>query len=242
MALEVPGFNPPVLGVLLAASAILLAQGIVDCVNECQDTVIWAIVCGGFSVLLCTTGLFTDKPIMRGLCLLLFAWWMAGVGVLTFDSPYAHGSGRANGYVASWIGFIAASILVSQIYGSLYGIRPVLLGLIIASVVEFVSALVNCNDYGACSDYHAFAVAAGGVGVVAGVIASLLSPRRPIDLRAASWFLFVWWAASWTILTFKGPFTGTGNGFFSAWAAAILASALLAHSEVVAVPDAFVDA
>ena len=37
--------------------------------------------------------------------------------------------------------------------------------------------------------------------------------EKPVSL-----FLFVWWAVGTGVITFKGPFTGVGNGYFSAWA------------------------
>mmetsp|Transcript_52073 Transcript_52073/g.110668 ORF Transcript_52073/g.110668 Transcript_52073/m.110668 type:complete len:273 (+) Transcript_52073:99-917(+) len=40
--------------------------------------------------------------------------------------------------------------------------------------------------------------------------------EKPVSL-----FLFVWWAVGTGFITFKGPFIGVGNGFFSAWAGLI---------------------
>lgn len=37
--------------------------------------------------------------------------------------------------------------------------------------------------------------------------------EKPVSL-----FLFVWWAIGTGVITFKGPFLGVGNGYFSAWA------------------------
>lgn len=39
--------------------------------------------------------------------------------------------------------------------------------------------------------------------------------------KPTSLFLFVWWAIGTGVITFKGPFTGVGNGYFSAWAGLI---------------------
>jgi len=241
---DVPGLHLPVIGVLLAASVILLAQGIVDCVHpECHHTVIWAIVCGAGSVVASLVGLFYAKPIViPTLSFLLLAWWTAGAGVLTFDSPYTLTYDSGNGYVAAWLGFIAASVMVSQVWGKRIRARPVLIGVIIASAVELVSAIVDCNKMADCTDYRAFAVAAGGVGVVLGVIGLFMSPRRGTDMRLVSLSLFLWWAVSWVILTFKGPFNSHGNGFFAAWAAAILVSALLVNSAVMVTPDVYTGA
>lgn len=40
--------------------------------------------------------------------------------------------------------------------------------------------------------------------------------EKPVSL-----FLFVWWGVGTGIITFRAPFTGVGNGYFSAWAGLI---------------------
>jgi len=40
--------------------------------------------------------------------------------------------------------------------------------------------------------------------------------EKPVSL-----FLFVWWAVGTGVITFRAPFRGVGNGYFSAWAGLI---------------------
>lgn len=40
--------------------------------------------------------------------------------------------------------------------------------------------------------------------------------EKPVSL-----FLFVWWVVGTGVITFRAPFTGVGNGYFSAWAGLI---------------------
>ena len=41
-----------------------------------------------------------------------------------------------------------------------------------------------------------------------------------------AYVLAVWWIAGVSVMTYKGPFLATGNGFFSAWAATYAAVAM----------------
>ena len=56
------------------------------------------------------------------------------------------------------------------------------------------------------------------------LLVELLKPgflhEGKVGLVAATFFT-IWWIPGAGVLTFKGPFVGTGNGYFSSWAALI---------------------
>merc|ERR1711879_169331 len=49
-------------------------------------------------------------------------------------------------------------------------------------------------------------------------------------MQGLSWFLLVWWTFGTGLMTFKGPFVGTSNGYFGAWLA-LFAAFMFCHGQ-----------
>merc|ERR1712072_1133857 len=145
-----------------------------DVNKDCEDKWAFAVVLGLFSALVCVGfGLMIKfKPAMAngmvGMIMagLLFAWWVAGVAVSTFDLPFAPGSSEntsgtyaniaGNGYFAVWGAVIASgSLLVSLIpaaqaaaaQGAGAGMNEKFIFMVaFASVIELWHSAKLCDD------------------------------------------------------------------------------------------------
>jgi len=168
----------------------------------------------------------------------LFAWWCAGASVGTFDKPYTV---TGNGYFGLWAALIASAVLAfgeGNVKGSMEkgaGAAKAslpLFGLFVASVVCLAAASIVCDDMNTrwtdCQDYVAWAVACTCISVVITLVLIVLGylgkdgAIQP-HLKWVALFLLVWWIAGVWCMTFKRPFSATGNGYFSAWCAMICA-------------------
>jgi len=95
--------------------------------------------------------------------------------------------------------------------------------LFVASLVEFVAAARFCDTIPKCEKQNAWAVAVGVVSAIC-TFAVLLYLRftptlSPLVIKILGFFLTALWIAGAGIVTFRGPFILTGNGYFSSWVA-----------------------
>jgi hypothetical protein len=100
---------------LLLASVVETAAAVFPCVDvACSGLVIYAIVFGGLSVLLCLILLILGPgrwyEIGSAISIFLVFWWTVGLGVLTLSGPFPLGG---NGFFACWSGFLL-SFFVAQ--------------------------------------------------------------------------------------------------------------------------------
>mmetsp|Transcript_34517 Transcript_34517/g.48097 ORF Transcript_34517/g.48097 Transcript_34517/m.48097 type:complete len:378 (-) Transcript_34517:1891-3024(-) len=93
--------------------------------------------------------------------------------------------------------------------------------LFIASAIVMIDASVECHNADNCSNERGYAVAVGTVSTIvafAFVYVKLFKSELYQSTRLV-WALsfFVWWSAGVAVLTFRGPFLATGNGYFATW-------------------------
>jgi len=105
------------LWVLLLASVIELTAASIDCPphNSCTGRAAWALSVGIMSTVISffTLVLYMLQPtlhkaVLKLVGLLLFAMWIPGAGVLTFDGPYRT---TGNAYFACWGAFLSSGYL-----------------------------------------------------------------------------------------------------------------------------------
>jgi len=156
-------------------------------------------------------------------------WWGIAAGVITFQGPYDR---TGNGYFAVWAGFLFSIVgigaSVTKTWSMAANSGPTI-GLLMASVVVFC-ALLGGEAIGHAKPYQGEAIYALIISILtAFVIAVVLilesngHEEAVVKFKLPMFLLFgVLWVVLACCVTFSGPFTGTGNGYFGSWAGAAL--------------------
>jgi len=156
----------------------------------------------------------------------LAIWSFVGAGFMTFDKGPFRTVG--NGFFGSWGMVIFSVTSLGASADAMQGNKPTGLGAMIgltASAIVLTSAIcvegIDKTDerfaelvYGICLGILTILVMGG---LVKGEMGSG-APKLKFPLLA---FFAVNWVTSANLLTFRGPFTQVGNGYFSAWAGGI---------------------
>jgi len=219
-----------VIAVLFGSSLVVLTQAALACDN-CEGKDAYTVAVGAASAIIALFYLMMARynrlpsNARFVLAVFMFIWWTIGAGVLTFPGGMFQLTG--NGYFGSWGAWCCSAWLMKTEYTRLQSLvdRFSELGmvswLLLASVVELCASIANCDQvWSECTDYDAFALAAGVVSVVITLIL-IFVPALTAQVKIIAAFLVLWWIAGAGINTFKGPFQVTGNGFFSSWACLI---------------------
>jgi len=107
------------LGVIIVASLFEVIAGSVLCskYDECKDEVAFSVAAGVISFIICVLYLISGDlfPLMHAAGI-LFIWWTISTGVLTFGTraPFLL---VGNGYISTWICFIASLYLCHLGFG-----------------------------------------------------------------------------------------------------------------------------
>lgn len=173
-----------------------------------------------------------DLSIMQLYSLFMVVWWAAGAAVLTFFSPF---TATCNAYFAIWAAFVCSLLMlggsfnrVANVFKSASRIREdanvkSLVGLCLSSAVVVFS----------CIEFVGLGIGEANFGLIAGIVSSLFAAlmyylvdrnKATPPIKKASGALFVLlWLIACVVLTFDGPFQGTGNGYFGTWFATFCA-------------------
>lgn len=166
---------------------------------------------------------------------ILFYWNFSGACFLTFSSPFTT---TGNGYFAAWacvmtsamaMGFSADAFKDSvKGLGSLMGLGASS-GVVIIALIGFVGGGAPDNTRG--ESIYAMVVACFTAILVMGLMyfqkqqQQGSSPDRTegmIKFAFLSTFAILWLVLA-CLVTFRGPFVTTGNGYFASWAGAVCA-------------------
>lgn len=156
---------------------------------------------------------------------ILFAMWVAGVAVCTFQKPFAPGptgyglTGNygvaGNGYFGTWLCAIFSGVLVylgvppiteglGNIFGGLDEAKKLLLGIFAASIVEMWHAARVCDKSWWCTGMLAWGVAAGAVSaglVLIWVLLLQFTGAVTAFTKFFAIFLALWWISAVCSLT-----------------------------------------
>lgn len=212
------------LSLTLFASVIQAAAAIQTCtLVPCEGLFAYSVALGLVSAVFISIYLvlFTfardrlPEKSMMILALFLFVWWMAGVGALTF---YAVTLYVFTAYFAIWASFLFSGFImhteftqfksVVQRVGGMANEAKATFYLLLASLVEVISAGVSCADAGGvCSGLEIYALVVGGLSTVLCLIMLKVDGDRFRGMeKAIAVFLCFWWAVGMGVLTIIGPF------------------------------------
>lgn len=228
--IEIENRAIPYVGLILSAVILLIAivvpvgknthegYGIAVCVVS--------ILCGMFGAYMAwmNTSLYDNPlgtfPFFGTLTLgtanaqFLFLWNFVAAGILTFDGPFLVTS---NGYFACWAGVMFAIMamgVTTESIRSQAGGMGYYNGLVVASVIQICAIIPEMGGNANGQSTYSLIIC------IMTIIMVLAFGAYP-NIERFKFYSFAIFAILWIVLasfvTFKGPFTATGNGYFSAW-------------------------
>jgi len=162
---------------------------------------------------------------------ILFLWNFIGASFLTFSSPFTT---TGNGYFAAW-GCVVTSIMAMGFTGDAFRSRVEgvgsFLGLCGSAAIVVIAVIdhVGKGEENRKESVYALVVSIFTILLVTGTIyyGKKLNQENPKWFVKAKFGLLAFFAILWLVLaclvTFRGPFANTGNGYFASWAGATCA-------------------
>jgi len=239
------------LGAILVLSFIECWAAIAYCAQrddwgskDCDKEWAWAVCVGLLSAILSLVMLLLLKfkpELMAGkvstvLIFILFAMWIAGMAVCTFDKPFAPGPGSSstassstysanvagNGYFATWLALAFSTVLlldaVPQIGASGANVdmkKKMLAGVFFMGLIELWHSSRVCDDDNDCEGMLAWGVAAGAIGCAVSLIWAILTQFvASLDdhTKFVAGFLTVWWLCAVCSLTMPNKESSCSSG------------------------------
>lgn len=153
--------------------------------------------------------------------LFLFLWTFIAAGVLTFNGPFLVTS---NGYFACWAAVLftlmALGVTVESIRSQM-GALGYSKALLLASIIQMAAVIRQMDGDGKGKGQSIYSLI---VCILTILMVSVFWATDEVD--KFKFYAFAVFSLLWIFLacfvTFKGPFTATGNGYFSAWLGCIL--------------------
>lgn len=148
----------------------------------------------------------------------LLVWCFIGACILTFSSPFTVTS---NGYFASW-GLVIFCLMGVGLSGdsmtlSMVGLGS-LLGLGVSAIIVIVASAFEVDGFYRNESIYALVVACLTV-----IIVAIFAPEKGIP--GTKFYVLLFFSILWIVLaclvTFRGPFLVTGNGYFGSWGGAV---------------------
>jgi hypothetical protein len=150
----------------------------------------------------------------------LSIWCSVGAFILTFSGPFTVTS---NGYFASW-GLVIFSLMGVGLSGnsmkqSVVGLGP-LLGLGVSAIIVIFASANEIDGFYSNESIYALVVAC----LTVIVVAIFFAPPEKVIPGTKFYFLLLFsilWIVLAFLVTFRGPFLVTGNGYFGSWGGAV---------------------
>eukprot|EP00980_Cylindrotheca_fusiformis_P008925 scaffold1901_cov126-Cylindrotheca_fusiformis.AAC.1 len=159
------------------------------------------------------------------LCLTLFAWWIIAAGVLTFSGPFQV---TGNGYFATWAGFFAAAMAVGLTTQRVKNMNN-FIRLAACSVVIICAVPSKLGGLYDGEAIYAIVLAAFTLALcIMAAQGMIMANHIMLYILMA---LALLWVVEAALVTFRGPFNQTGNGYFASWGAAFLCIAMAATTQ-----------
>jgi len=149
------------------------------------------------------------------LSLVNFVWWGVAAGILTFSGPFVV---TGNGYFAVWAGFFCSALGVGITQDHMRDLNQTI-RLATASLVIICSVPSQLGGLFDPEAIYAMTLACFTLTycIVQTNFANLISQANGFHVYMA---LALLWVVEAALVTFRGPFNETGNGYFASWGAA----------------------
>jgi len=214
------------LGLFLGSAVVLVAATYQRSLHDFWTW--WAAICSGVSlaisiVLLLALGSRHSSQVdshMRGITSFLLIWWIMGTGCMTFKHPFG---ATSNGYFGAWIA-LASAVLLSQAYSDLlWGLvgragehGPGLAILAMASATLLAQILFDAEHQGVHGNLT-WGLVGSSLSLLICVLVANFFTGMPDGFKWVALGLAVLWGSLVGLLTFEGPYVGSGNGYFACW-------------------------
>jgi hypothetical protein len=221
----------------LLVSTIVLLVAVVSKGKPSKGDAYWRYgitlsVVAMFFALVFLSGVMDDRSVFKNpkiplyLNYFVFAWCFIGACIMTFgDGPFVVTS---NGYFAAW-GVAIFSVLELSKASAVGNVRDnfsSLMGHLVASIIVIIAVSSEGFDNWKSEAIYGLVLACCSV-LLVGLIH--LNGREGINEGSTGVtypffaILSLCWIVSASLLTFRGPFDLTGNGYFGSWAGAVTA-------------------
>lgn len=227
----------PLFIVLVASIVLLIATGAEYDWNftNAGSYASYAISISSIAMILSFIGLALNKfsedtyeKVGKQMNILNFVYSFVGACFLTFDKPFEETS---NGYFAAWtvvFGCAMANGMTASAFGSTVKGLGSLMGLLVASLVVLVASIAPVRDDVPNKEEAVYALALSCV-TFAYIALVMGMDKRGGSMSGMVHFgcmaiLACCWIVMACLVTFRGPFTKTGNGYFGSWAGAAMSS------------------
>lgn len=155
----------------------------------------------------------------------LFVWCLIGACFVTFRGPFAE---TGNGYFATWAVVFGCALAIGMdakaMCSEVKGLGSAM-GLLASSVVVIIATITPIKNSFFFKGEAVYALVLSCI-TVSYLVAAIALERKdkslPQTVQAAFMaVLAVCWIIAACLVTFRGPFTVTGNGYFASWAGAV---------------------
>lgn len=152
----------------------------------------------------------------------LFAWCFIGACFMTFGGPFEF---TGNGYFSAWgiaiFATMGLGVSADNLKDATGGVGA-MLGLLASSIIVIVAIASERFDENQGELIYAIIVACISVLVLGGLIKMEHDIGDPHRFKFPILALFaILWIILACLVTFRGPFEATGNGYFGAWGGAV---------------------
>ena len=170
-----------------------------------------------------------SSTIGHHLNILCFLYSFIGACFLTFKEPFL---ATSNGYFAAWTTVYASALALGmnadEIGSTIKNLGSVM-GLLISSIVVIIACVPPIRDDDPHDNEAMYATILAALTAVI-ILGSIMLGKTNYAKMPAMWnyllygILAVCWIIEAALVTFRGPFVITGNGYFGSWAGAATAS------------------
>jgi hypothetical protein len=219
--------------VVLIASIVLLVATTAHYDGNLSSYGNYVISVSSIAMIISFFGLLLTKfaedqyaKVCKPMNMVLFLYTLVGACFITFKDPFTKTS---NGYFAAWAVVYGSAMAIGMDAKALSTVKGIgaIMGLLASSVVVIIATITPIRN-GFFKSEAVYALVLSCI-TVSYLLAVMALDRREMSLpkmlyAASMTILAMCWILEACFVTFRGPFEGTGNGYFASWAGALTSS------------------